>query len=109
MAVWITEYSNALYYGRGTPTAVPADTGLGGAASTVITTTVLSSAATSTMILSTNTRLVRLTCDQPCWPLFSGSSLSTSIATTTNAGRVPPNLVEYRSVVPGSRLTVLST
>ena len=100
MAVYITEYGG---YGSGRPFSQwPAEPS--------IQTQVLSSATTSTAALSAATRLVRIYASANAWVLFTGSSSSTSVATSTNAqplvAGTPP---EFRYVVPSSRLTALST
>ena len=100
MAVYITEYASFAYInGRSLVAQEPA-----------LATTVLSSATTSTGLLSARTQVVRVVCDQPAWLLFSASSLSTGVATSTNAARiVPGGPPEYFGVRPLSRYTALST
>jgi hypothetical protein len=109
MAVSITEYAGGAYLPGGQRGVVPMDLGLNGAQSSVITTTVLSSATTSTMTLLPTTTLIRIGATANAWVLCSASSASTSIATSTNAAPVFPNVPELRAVKPGSRLTCLST
>jgi hypothetical protein len=100
MAVYITEYASfSFVFGRTAAAQEPA-----------IATTVLSSATTSTGLLSSRTQVVRVVCDAPAWLMFSGSSISTGVATSTNAARiVPGGPPEYFGVRPSSRYTALST
>ena len=100
MALYITEFSG---YASGRPFSQwPNEPALN--------TQVLSSATTSTASLSANTRLVRLYASANAWVLFTGSSVSTSVATSTNAQQIVAGTApEFRNVVPASRLTCLST
>lgn len=100
MAVYVTEYSG---YASGRPNTpgFPTDP--------PIQTQVFSSAATSTSVLSTATRLVRIVADANAWVLIGGLS-TTVVATSTNAGKIIANSPpEYHYVNPAARLSVLST
>ena len=101
MAVRITEYGGYL---SGRPFAP------GLLQEPALATTVLSSAVTSTMTLQAGTRFVVVDADANAWILFTASSLSTTVATSTNSARFPANVTpQIRGVTPGSRLTCLST
>jgi hypothetical protein len=104
MAVFISEYAGAGYVsGKVLDSNVPQEP--------PIQTTVFSSGgAVSTALLAAGTRLVRIVADSNAWALFSGSSVSTSIVTSTNTGKIAAGApAEYRGVVPGSRYSILST
>lgn len=101
MALYMTEYGGYVA-GRPEKVGVPTEPPIQGQTA--------SSATTSTGFLSAATRMVRLSADANAWILFTASSASTSVATSTNACRVQANVApEYHYVVPGSRFTVLST
>lgn len=66
------------------------------------------SSSASTASVSAVTNLVMLDTDAGCYVLF-GSSASTTVATATNAMRIPADQYRIVAVTPASRLTVLST
>lgn len=109
MAVWITEYAGAAFVGgHAWNPSVPMD--LGAPSTSATNTTVLSSGQASTMFLLPTTRLIHIACSANAWILCSNSTSSTgTLATSTNAPPTWANTYEIRGVLPGSRLTCLST
>jgi hypothetical protein len=103
MAVYVSEFAGAAYAsGKVLSANVPQEP--------QITTTVFSSAVTSTATLNGATRLVRLYASANAWVLFTTSSSSTTVATSTNAEPIVAGApAEFRGVKAGSRFTVLST
>ena len=77
-----------------------------------ITQTVFSSGSTlaSTATLNAGTAFVSIYASANAYALFTGSSGSTTVATSTNSELFPAaSPIVIRAVVPGSRYTVLST
>lgn len=76
----------------------------------VVQNVISTASGTSTATLNAATVFVQLYCTANAWVLFSGSSGSTTVATSTNAPLIVPNAPPLvRAVIPGSRYTVLST
>ena len=96
MTVWVTEYPGAGYVSAPQEPALAVQQGATAAA------------ALSTFALGATTGLVRITADTAYYLLVTASA-STVAASTTNAPRMPPNIIEYRTVAPSARITALST
>lgn len=100
MTLYITEYRG---YASGRPFPTLSEPPI---AQTLIST----ASGTSTGTLNAGTQFVELYATANAWLLFSYSSASTSVATSTNAPLIVPGAPpKIRSVIPGSRYTVLST
>lgn len=111
MALYITEYAGAAIV-NGTRISWPQNQGFFGTSTApVVTTNVVSSGGTvSTIALQLNTQMIEIAATNgPGWVLLSASSISTSVATSTNAPCSPAGSVKFYGVRPGSRLTALST
>jgi hypothetical protein len=101
VTAWISEYKQPFSGQRG-PISLPMTPQIQASAGSTV------AGAASTFALSTVTNLIRVACDQVCYLLFTSSTVATN-ATSTGT-RVAANQVgEYFNVVPGSRLSVLST
>lgn len=105
MPLYITEYGG---YAAGRPISpIPTEP--------AIQTQVIGfGSSVSTAFLSSATHVVRMFCSTTdvgigAYVLFSGSSVSTTAATSTNAQRLPYNVPELKNVIPASRFTAFST
>lgn len=111
MALTITEYAGEAFVSGYRAAGVVQDIGNYGSGSSVITTNVISSGGgVSTINLQPTTRMIRIATTANAWVLCSNSTSSTaSLVTSTNAPLSPANTIELRGVLPGARITALST
>lgn len=102
MSLYITEYPGISYI-AGLRAAIPN--------ASVTTTTVVSSGGTvSTALLAATTKMVEIAAiGVGGWVLFSGSSVSTSVVTSTNGIPIIANTSKLLAVTAGARFTALST
>lgn len=95
--LWITEYTHISTDKFGNSTYCPDEPG------TDQTPVDFSSGAAQSAAFAATTRFIRIQADVACHVLFGANPTA-----TTNSQRVPANQYEYKGVIPGQKLSVIS-